>query len=91
MKADEFERQLIREWDSFVDSRSLPYFRDDHQLMMRQVIDRYPPGKLGDLSDGDLLDCVNLDGDSGSERLRRSFRYFLNHYDQFLERINMSR
>lgn len=91
MQANEFERKLLRAWDSFVQSRSLPYFRDDHELMMRQVLNRYPPGKLGDLSDGDLVDCVNLDDGSEQGRLRRSFRHFITHFDQFLERNNISR
>lgn len=91
MEANHSEETVIRQWDSFVESRSLPYFRDDHRVMMRQVLDRYPPGKLGDLSDGDLVDCVNLGNQENDRRLRRSFRYFIGHFDQFLERINLNR
>lgn len=83
-------KRLLGAWDRFVESRALPYYRDDHQLMMRQLLDRYPPGKLTDLSDRDLAECVNLDSDDDRSRLRNSFRYFLGHFDQFLEQYGLN-
>lgn len=82
---------LLQEWDDFVEERSLPYYRGDHRLMMRQLLRRYPPGKLPDLSDEDLRRGVNLDDSACAPRLRRSFRYFLAHFGQFLERKGLSR
>lgn len=87
MGKDNYASYLLERWDSFVESRSLPYFRNDHRLMMRQILSRYPPGKLHDLSDRDLVDCVNLDRSGEDDRLRRSFRFFLEHFDQFLEQF----
>jgi hypothetical protein len=77
--------EFLDHWDQFVESRSLPYYRDDHRLMMRQVLNRYPPGKLADLTDRDLLECVNLEDGTTRGRLGRSFRFFLRHFEQFLE------
>ena len=74
MNSDQF---LLR-WDKFVEQRGLPYYSDSHRLMMRQVLKRFPVGKLGDLSDVDLAETVNSDGD-------RSFSFFLNHFTRFLE------
>ncbi|MFB6345707.1 MAG: hypothetical protein ABEK50_08055 [bacterium] len=91
MKSPESRERFLAKWDTFVESRSLPYFVDDHQLMMRQVLERYPPGKLGDLSDRDLMDSVNLGSESSNTQLRRSFKYFLGHFDQFLERTDLER
>lgn len=75
---------VLRRWDQFVQKRSLPYYRQDHKQMMRRVLDRYPIGKLGDLSDIDLYQAAapNQDPQPGS----RSFAYFLTHFERFLDR-----
>lgn len=91
MSDDEQYESLLRAWDDFVENRSLPYYRADHQLMMRQLLRRYPPGKLPDLSDEDLREAVHLEARSGSTRLHRSFRYFLTHFGQFLEQQGLVR
>lgn len=91
MSNDEEYESLLREWDDFVEERSLPYYRGDHRLMMRQLLRRYPPGKLPDLSDEDLRRGVNLHDSTGASRLSRSFRYFLAHFGQFLERQGLVR
>lgn len=89
--SDEGEHEaFLRAWDDFVEDRSLPYYQGDHRLMMRQLLRRYPPGKLPDLSDEDLRRGVNLDDSAGATRLRRSFRYFLGHFGQFLERQGLA-
>lgn len=82
---------FLRKWDVFVEDRSLPYYRGDHRLMMRQLLRKYPPGKLTDLSDEDLRNGVNLDEGNRRTELHRSFRYFLAHFGQFLERHGLSR
>lgn len=81
---------ILEDWDAFVESRSLPYYRADHQLMMRQILQKYPLRKLGDLSDRDLLSCVNLES-KDEDKLVRSFRFFLGHFGQFLERWDLER
>lgn len=82
---DSGTEQFLEDWDAFVERRSLPYFRSDHRLMMRQLLDRYPPGKLSDLSDRDLLRQVNRDDKEKNNQSMRSFRYFLAHFSRFLE------
>jgi len=68
---------LLEQWDEFVSRRALPYYLDSHQLMMRQVLNRFPVGKLGDLSDVDLAETVHSES-------QRSFSFFLNHFQKFL-------
>lgn len=76
--------ELLTRWDGFVENRSLPYYRDSHRLMMRQLLQRFPFGKLSDLSDHDLVDAVNEDSD-------RSMKLFLKHLDRFLVLHDMER
>lgn len=80
--------EILERWDEFIDGRSLPYYQADHELMMRQILQTYPLGKLNDLSDRDLLECINLDEDGENPELERSFRYFLGHFGQFLETLD---
>ncbi len=85
--------RILRNWDQFVDRRSLPYYRNDHKLMMRQLLHRYPLKKLSDLSDIDLLRAVHA-GDRGAtskEDPPRSFNYFLTHLDKFLTVHDLNR
>jgi hypothetical protein len=82
---------FLRAWDDFVERRSLPYFRSDHRLMMRQLIERYPPGKLSDLTDRDLLREVNREDEERESQSMRSFRYFLTHFNRFLEEQDLAR
>ena len=78
--------EILRRWDRFIERRGLPYYENDHRLMMRQVLDRYPFGKLADLSDEDLRRCVHAEEPSRNHNSRdRAFRYFINHFDRFLE------
>lgn len=81
--------QILEMWDNFIEDRSLPYHRADHSLMMRQILNRFPPKKLNDLSDRDLLETINLDDTDEKLALKRSSRYFLVHFDQFLEKMGL--
>lgn len=75
---------VLTRWDDYVDRRALPYYKKNHRLMMRQVIDRFPPGKVPDLTDRDIVETVNASGD-------RSLKYFIGHLDRFLEIHEMGR
>lgn len=76
--------RLLSRWDEFVSQRSLPYYRGSHRLMMRQILDRYPFARLPYLTDRDLVEAVNEDGD-------RSLKLFLAHLDRFLDLHDMER
>ena len=93
------QTELLEHWDQYVDRRSLPYYTDQHKTMMRQILNRYPFRKLEDLTDLDLLNCVNtskkrFDNEDGSDKkpkTTRSFRYFIGHFDTFLEKFDLER
>lgn len=76
--------EFLQRWENFVVQRGLPYYHDSHQLMIRQLLQRFPVGKLGDLSDVDLRESVHPEND-------RSFSYFLNHLHRFLEIHDLDR
>ena len=76
--------ELLTRWDGFIETRSLPYYRDAHRLMMRQLLEQFPFGKLSDLSDHDLAGAVNEDS-------ARSLKLFLKHLDRFLDLHDMER
>jgi len=71
-------------WDEFVDEHSLPYYKNAHRLMMRQILDRFPFGKVVDLSDRDIVETVNEDS-------VRSLKFFMSHLDRFLKYHDMER
>lgn len=85
-------KTALDKWDRFVSSRGLPYYTNRHQVMMRQILDRYPFRKLQELSDRDLMDCINLDTSTSSNKGRyRCFRFFLGHFDAFLSQHGFER